>query len=555
MASLSRDRSFRSGLMLVLGVAVLLSALVVYAVLLEAGPWIVTLGGAGAILILLGVLGLRSELAELTEKRRGELALFTAGALGILAAIAYASTRLDYRFDLTAAKLHSLSEQSITMLERLDKPVHIVYFHDARVRATVELYQLFADHSDQVTLELHDPTINPARARMLGVQFAGTSVMRSEDRTLMVHGDMETDIANGILRVSLGAKQLVCFLDGHGEADPFSRESHDHMEGEVGHDHSHGLGAQYVLHERHGMAKARHSLETLNYEVHKLSLLTDSGALSECSVLVVAGPKTALLAAEVDAIRAYLAAGGNGYFLLDPFTTSGLEPVLREYGIVMDDTIVIDEASHYWTDISAPAVTSYNNHQVTRGLPLTFYPGARSLSPTAERVPGTAVSPLVNSSKKSYGETTPDRASYDPEVDLAGPRTLMVVAVRRPVRPGDAATIELGPAEPERDSSATIRPEPANALEVTGRSRIAVVGDSDFATNSFFHFLGNGDLFLNTMSYLAGQEDLIGIEPRTYDLPRLSVTNRQIKGTFVLSVLVLPFVLAVAGTVVWWRQR
>src|SRR5207245_166764 len=79
-----------------------------------------------------------------------------------------------------------------------------------------------------------------AQARRLGVQFAGTAVMESEGRKLQVSGDSETDIANGILRVSRDATQLVCFLAGHGEADPFSLESHDHMEGAPG--HTHGLG-------------------------------------------------------------------------------------------------------------------------------------------------------------------------------------------------------------------------------------------------------------------------------------------------------------------------
>jgi ABC-type uncharacterized transport system involved in gliding motility auxiliary subunit len=56
-------------------------------------------------------------------------------------------------------------------------------------------------------------------------------------------------------------------------------------------------------------------------------------------------------------------------------------------------------------------------------------------------------------------------------------------------------------------------------------------------------------------SYLVAQENLIGIEPRTYDLPRLNMTNRQLKGTFFLSVILMPAVLALLGLVVWWRQR
>jgi ABC-type uncharacterized transport system involved in gliding motility auxiliary subunit len=90
---------------------------------------------------------------------------------------------------------------------------------------------------------------------------------------------------------------------------------------------------------------------------------------------------------------------------------------------------------------------------------------------------------------------------------------------------------------------------------VTGRSRIAVVGDSDFATNSFFHIMGNGKLFLNTVNYLASQENLIGLEPRSKDLPRVNLTNRQMKGTFFIAVILVPALLAAVGFAVWWKQR
>lgn len=515
--------------------ALLAAALALHFILLETLWWTRLLVAVGGLLTTWGAFSLRAELSVLARQRRGELILFTLGLVGVYIAVGYFSVRYPFRFDLTKAGLYSLSDQTVTMLERLEKPVHIVFFHDPLMRETVERYELMAAHSDRVTVEFHDPTLNPAQARLFGVQFAGTAVMQSEDRKLQVHGSSETDMANGILRVSQGAIQQVCFLEGHGEADPFSMESHDHLEGTAGHDHSHGLGVQYVLHERHGFAKARHSLEALNYRVEKRALVQRNLDLSTCALLIIAGPKTALLPAEVEAIRAYLAAGGNGFFMLEPFVSTGLEPVIRDYGIVLDDTIVIDRASHYWSDISAPAVTTYNRHQITRDLPLTFYPGARSLSPTPQRAPGVAVTPIVSASKNSYGETTFNRAEYDPDADRPGPNTLMVVANRRPVQTASSDT-----------AGQAVKP---------AHSRIAVVGDADFATNSFFHFLGNGNLFLNTVNYLVAQENLIGLEPRTHDLPRLSMTNRQVKGTLVLSVFLMPTVLALVGITVWWRQR
>src|SRR5262245_11969585 len=516
------DASFRSGLTLLLGVALLAAALAVHLILLETAISTLLLAAAGVVLTAIGLIRLRTELAALLRRRRAEIALATLGIVGVLVAVAYFSVRYPFRFDLTSAGLYSLSEPTVTMLKRLDKPVHIVFFHDPMMRETVELYQLMARQTKRVTVEFYDPMINPAQARMLGVNFAGTAVLESEGRRLQVNGSSETDIANGILRVSQGATQLVCFLDGHGEPDPFSLESHDHMEGAAG--HTHGLGAKYVMHERHGMAKARHALETVNYKVEKVLLAQRTTTLSACAVLVVGGPKIPLLPTEIEAVRAYLANGGHAFFMLDPFVRTGLEPLVREYGVVVDDDIVIDEASHFWADVSAPAVSDYNRHQITRDLPLTFFPGARSLSPTPQRVPGTSVVPLVNSSRNSWGQTSQDRVEFVKGRDVPGPQTLMVVALRR-------------------------------ENEQHPRSRIAVAGDSDFATNSFFHIMGNGTLFVNTVNYLAAQENLIGLQPRTADLPRVQLTNRQMKGTFFLSVLLVPAMLAVVGTAVWWKQH
>lgn len=528
----------KSGVILFIGIALLAAALVIHLILLDPGFWTWFTLGIGLALTAYGAYAIRVELAGLLRHRRGEIALYTAGLIGILVAVAWLSTRFPVRYDMTEQGMYSLSDATVKMLDRIEEPVRITFFHDPMMRETVELYELMAARSPKVTVQFFDPMANPAQARMMGVQFPGTAVMESQGRKVLVNGPTETDIANGILRVSRGATQTICFLDGHGEPDPFSIESHDHTEGDAG--HAHGLGGKFVVHERHGMAKARNSLESMNYSVEKVALSRTGTTLTKCTVLVVAGPQNPLLPPEVEAVRKYIEGGGNALFMLDPFVTTGLEPVLRGVGIVLDDDMVIDDASHFWSDPSAPAVTDYNRHQITRELPLSFFPGARSLSPTPQRVPNTYVMPLANSSKRSYGETTRDRAEFTAGKDMEGPLTIMAVVSRR------LDVHDIG-----EDSA------PKEGGEETGkrRSRIVVVGDADFATNSFFHIMGNGKLFLNTINYLAAQENLIGIEPRTFDLPRVNLTNRQMKGTFFLSVILIPALLALIGTIVWWRQR
>ncbi len=86
------------------------------------------------------------------------------------------------------------------------------------------------------------------------------------------------------------------------------------------------------MHERHGIAKARHGLEALNYVVEKVSLMQGERQPAGCGCWWWPGPN-GIAAGEVKAIDDYLAGGGNAFFMLDPFVTTGLEPVAREFGV------------------------------------------------------------------------------------------------------------------------------------------------------------------------------------------------------------------------------
>src|SRR2546430_17074737 len=81
-------RPFRSGLILLSGVALLAMALAVHGILLETVVWTVVLVGAGVLLSAWGAFALRTELAEVMRRRRGEIALSTLGAIGALIPLA-----------------------------------------------------------------------------------------------------------------------------------------------------------------------------------------------------------------------------------------------------------------------------------------------------------------------------------------------------------------------------------------------------------------------------------------------------------------------------------
>ena len=540
------DTSFRSGLILIAGIGLLIASALANSLSVNSNAVANILLIAGLILTGWSVAMLRTEIIALFRQRRGEQLLTTLGIIAVIIAVIWLAALFPTRIDMTADQQYSLSPQTITMLKALDKPVHITFFHDRGMRETVELYEQFAVQNDKIQIEFFDPILNPAQAKLRGVQFAGTALFESEGRKLTVNGPTETDIANGILRITQSKQQIACFVEGHGEPDPFSLESHDHMEGTAG--HAHGIETKVVTHEQHGMAKARSGLEAMNYTVEKISLLQKQADLSRCDVLIVAGPQAALLPNEIKKIDAFLDDGGNALFMVDPFIPTGLAPVLRKFGIVQEEAMVIDDASHFWADPSTPAVTDYNRHEITSRLPLSFFPGVGVLSPTKESIPGVSVRPIINSSKKSYSSLEKTTAAFVDGKSQRGPLTMMAVSNLNSKAVASAEEmVKRIRGEKIEEKAADANPRKS--------ARIAVIADADFATNSFYHILGNGALFLNTVNYLAARENLIGLEPRTFDLPYVNMTNTQMKATFIMSIILIPLLMAAIGAAVWWRRR
>jgi ABC-type uncharacterized transport system involved in gliding motility auxiliary subunit len=82
-----------------------------------------------------------------------------------------------------------------------------------------------------------------------------------------------------------------------------------------------------------------------------------------------------------------------------------------------------------------------------------------------------------------------------------------------------------------------------------------VFGDADFAADEFFNQLGNGDLFLNTVNFLAAEEKQIIIRKDETKLEPLTLTGWKTLIIFFISVILLPLAMLSAGVAVYLRRR
>jgi ABC-type uncharacterized transport system involved in gliding motility auxiliary subunit len=151
---------------------------------------------------------------------------------------------------------------------------------------------------------------------------------------------------------------------------------------------------------------------------------------------------------------------------------------------------------------------------------------------------------IVETSANSWAESdikglmTTGEVTRDVEKgDKAGPISL-AAAVSAP------ASTTPPPADPAKPDDA---PKP--------ETRIVVFGDSDFVTNAYLGIPGNKDLFLNTINWLAQQENLISIRPKDPEDRRITLTTERQRQIFWLTVLIIPGLILMAGVQTWWRRR
>jgi ABC-type uncharacterized transport system involved in gliding motility auxiliary subunit len=234
-----------------------------------------------------------------------------------------------------------------------------------------------------------------------------------------------------------------------------------------------------------------------------------------------------------------------------------LDGFLHDWGFNVGNNIVVDASGIgqlLGTDASVPVAASYPSHPITTNFQLmTAYPLARSVEAVEGGVNGHTPQSLVQTSPQSWAEADiAGLAKSDGRVELnadkgdkAGPISLGA-AVSAPATDAPAAP-EARPETPAGQTPEQTPPKP--------ESRIAVIGDSDFASNGILGVQGNRDFFVNTVNWLAQQENLIAIRPREPEDRRLTLTASANRGILWLSVFILPGLVFAAGIYSWYGRR
>jgi len=426
--------------------------------------------------------------------------------LGVIGFVEALSARHSARLDLTENRRNSLSPQTIQLLKALKTDVNAVGFFRSDQpgkRVTEDLFKQYARYAGaRFTWKIVDPDREPAMARRYAVESYGTVVLETKTKSEKVADGEEEKLTNGLVKVTREGKRTIYLLQGHGEHEINNSE-------------------------RSGFTEAKGALERSNYEVKPLVLARDGKIPDDAAVVVDAGPRTELFAPELDALDAYVGRGGKLFAMVNPFQNEGVKKWLAKYGFDLGDNLVVEPSPMgrlFGVGPEVPIVQQYEPHPITRdmGGVMTLFPLTRSVEKARTLPQGTVVQTLARTSAQSWGETNRDalqrgEAQPDPQ-DAKGPLAVAAVATK-------------------------------------DKARIVVYGTSTMASNQFINLQGNRDFFLNTVSWLAEEEDQISIRPKDAKQTPVFLSAQQAQAVFLLPVVVLPALVLAGGIVAVVRRR
>ena len=451
------------------------------------------------------------------QARYGSNALIvTIAGLGILVVLTFLAYKNDKRWDLTEDKSNSLAPETLDTLGKLSEPVTIDAFYTKRTNydSTRLLLDNYVRNSGgKLSYKFIDPEADPIAAQNENITQDGTLVITMGGRKQQVTFVDEQRLTSALVKLISGETKNVYFLTGHGEKSPD------------------GAGDQ-------SYSAAKTKLENKNYSVKSLNLLTTNGIPDDANVLVIAGPTDPLLEGEVKLISDFLAKGSSAIIMEDPAVLTNMgnsQDFLADYlsqtwSIKLGKDIVIDPNGQQLVQqaliavggafTTSPIITDEIKSQVF------LFQGARSVN-AIETAGSPTDNEVIKTGDQAWGET-------------------------------DMASLKDGKINPDQgvDLVGSV-PIVTTGQNSTTNARIIVVGDSDFATNTYQSAYGNPDLFVNMVDWAAGQENLINLTPksqttRTLNLPTIPYFTGIL---YLVSFVVLPGSALVAGIVVMIRRR
>lgn len=444
-------------------------------------------------------------------------------------------------FDLTSDGRHSFSQQTLDLMGKLDFEVKVYAFADPAGGSgqIEELLDRYRRLNKNFTFKMVDLDKEPTLATSLDVRAYGQGVVErvgsapdkdGKPRRERILAFDEASITNAILKLSNLEAKKVAFLTGHGER-------------------------AFVGGAKDSLSTLAANLTTEGFKAEALKLAESKTVPADVTLLVVAGPTSALPAGEQAALDDYLSKGGKMLFLAEVQTPLSYSEWLKRYGFELKNEVIIDPAAKIADQEPVFAIGqdySPQTHPITKSF--ADYTGFRLSRPvdvtTADPIDGGGapqLEVLVRTAKTAF-------VLPIAEV-LKGEVALDINPEKASQQPLAAAGLYPRGEDPAADASATPGASPTPEAKVEISTRIVVVGNTEAFTDSLFAFVSNRDFVLNSINWLAQSENQITVRTRDPKAQPLMLDKQKENWMSFLFGWLLPFLCILTGVLIGYGRR
>jgi ABC-type uncharacterized transport system involved in gliding motility auxiliary subunit len=376
-------------------------------------------------------------------------------------------------------------------------------------KGMIDFIARYQREKKNVNLRFINPSIEPKLAQDAGVKEDGEVVVEYNKRSEHIIPPIaEQEMTNLLVRLSRTNQQAVMYLDGHGERNLLGVKNHDIGE----------FGKQ---------------LEKKGFKFANPDLTVAQAVPSNGAMLVIASPQVNVSEVEAKKIKAYLERGGNLLWLVDDNNLRGLESVAEYLGMTVSSGIALDMASaQYGADARVSFASLYGEHAITKNFMLrTLFPEAHQVTAKGTDENGWKVSNLVEVAPNGWlmaGKLAKDaKPEFNEKTDKRGPINIGVALERIYGKKGQ---------------------------------RVVVMGNANFLSNTFITNGGNLDLGVNIVNWLAGDDQLITIQPMPLKDINVTIPDSDSGRLVAWTVFhgfqyFLPLAMMIAGFYFWWKRR
>lgn len=467
------------------------------------------------------------------QTRYGSNAVVMAVAvIGVIALVNFLVARHSPQWDLTANQANTLSPLSVKILRNLPQAITITAYMSDEYFGKKQFQQLMNQVTaitNKVSVTYVDPFAEPARAAQANIRQDGTAVLQMGSKRQDLTVTDEQSLISAINKLENEQQKKVYFLVGHGERNTDGFNATDY-------------------------SQFKTDLQNATFLVDTLNLASVAQVPADAAVVIIASPNRPIPDNERAALDQYMQAGGKAMVLSEPYSKSNLNDLVSKYDVSFYKGLVLDTAQggNLQGRPEIPLVARFTlGGAITQGLANVVFPGTTGIE-IKQSGKGTNVQPLAQTSGANtswiHQSDNLDDLRFK-EGDVRGPITLAATAEQSAAQPGAQAT-------PTATASAT--PEPT-ATPVPGtlarKVRLVVIGTADVASNRAIANPGNHDFVLNCVKWLAEEENLVGIGPKSTTDRSVVLSNAAQRLIFLSTVVISPLVVLGVGATVWWRRR